>query len=69
MPEDVRIHYAHSAIDMALEKDRGVHEGLVSSFEWNGRTWSVIVDLQEAWVKIMSEQDLEQVIRDTVRKN
>jgi hypothetical protein len=57
------------AIAKAQERDRGVHEGLVFSFDLRGKEWSIVVDLVERWVKILGKDELEQGIKEAVQKN
>jgi hypothetical protein len=56
-------------IAKAQQRDRGVHEGLVFSFDMRGKQWSVVVDLAERWVKILGKGELEQTVTEAVRKN
>lgn len=53
----------------AMEKDRGVHEGLAFSFDMHGKEWSVVVDIQERLINIMSREELEKSIKDAVQNN
>lgn len=69
LPDEVKGHFARSIAEDALGRDRGIHEGLAFSFDWNGKQWSVVVDLQERWLKIMSKDELEAAIKEGTSKN
>jgi hypothetical protein len=56
-------------IPLALEKDRGVHEGLTFSFDRYGQEWMMTVDLQQGWVKFMGKDEYEKAVREAVQKN
>ena len=69
LSEAERTEIVKEAIPLAEEKDRGVHEGLVFSFHIRGKEWSVVVDIGERWLKILSTEELEQSIRGAVQGN
>jgi hypothetical protein len=56
-------------ISQALERDRGIHEGLVFSFDMHGKEWQIVVDLVEGWVKILGKDELAEGIKEAVRVN
>jgi hypothetical protein len=69
LPEDLVNHVARQAVEGAFSKDRGVHEGLAFSFDWNGKQWSTVVDLQERWVKILGKDEMAAAVKEAAEKN
>jgi hypothetical protein len=69
LSDEERTGIVQAAIPMAIERDRGVHEGLAFSFDLRGQEWQIIVDLGEAWVKIMTKDEYRRAVEEAVGKN
>jgi hypothetical protein len=58
-----------NTVPLAMEKDQGIHEGLVFNFEAHGQAWATLVDLQQGWAKIMREDEPEKGMADAIQAN
>ena len=67
--EAERREIAEWVMPLAEEKDTGVHEGLVFSFEAHGKLWNVVVDIGGRWLKILSKEEFESAVQDAVSRN
>src|SRR5437870_5067828 len=69
LSDEERTDIVKRVMPLAYERDRGVHEGLMFSFDIRGKEWSVVVDLGECWVKILGKDELEKAMKAAVESN